>query len=79
MGIKPTSSIEIYFLMGFKEAFLFLKILFHPSKLCVIYVYVIFLNVCLLYILNKKINRNQRKNEKYFCTLEKESYLKGML
>lgn len=75
MGPKPTSSMEIYFPMGVKEAFSFLIILFHSSKLCVVYVYVISLMVCLLQILNKTLTIIKG----YFLTLKEESYLKDML
>lgn len=65
---------EIYFLMSFKGAFSFLIILFHSSKLCVVYVYIVFLMVCLLQILKQNINWSKRKNKKYF---ERGNLLQG--
>lgn len=59
--------------MDVKEAFSFLIILFHPFKLCVVYVYIIFLMVCLLQILNKTLTIIQGKMKSTFLLWKRKA------
>lgn len=79
MGLKPISSMEIYFLMGFKGSILVsYNFILSFQLVC---------DTCLCYLpnglfatnLKQNINHNKRKNEKYFSTLKEESYLKDIL
>lgn len=76
MELKPSSSMEIYLLIGFKSTFSFLIILFHSTKWSVVYVYVFFPNALFAINFKQSINHHKRKTEN---TLKEENYLKDML